>query len=145
MRHPLRLIAPIVAVAALVLAGASSALAAAQPSSASLDSAWCFQDVTTQYCFDVTGEVKYLDNKIGSTANIHAITRTTVYESGVYVGESQSVEYFRGVFGADGTVVFQSLIHTRSTVGDESCTYHLVLRLADYEAVVYQVNSTCGG
>jgi hypothetical protein len=39
----------------------------------------------------------------------------------------------------------QSIVHTRSSVGDESCTYHMVLRLADYEAVVYQVTSTCGG
>ena len=145
MRHPLRLIAPIIAVAALVLAGASSALAAAQPSSASLDTAWCFQDAATEYCFDVTGTVKYLDHEAGSTVNIHSITRTTVYESGLYVGESQSVEFFRGVFEADGTVVMQSLIHTRSTVGDVPCTYRLVLRLADYEAVVYHEDSTCGG
>jgi hypothetical protein len=145
MRHPLRLIAPVVAVAALVLGGASSALAAAQPSSASLDTAWCFQDASTQYCFDVTGTVKYLDNKAGSTVDVHSITRTTVYESGQYAGESRSVEFFRGVFQADGTVVLQSLIHTQSTVGNEDCTYHLVLRLADYEAVVDHVNSTCGG
>jgi hypothetical protein len=63
----------------------------------------------------------------------------------VYAGESQSVEFFRGVFVADGTVVMQSLIHTRSTVGDDKCSYHLVLRLADYEAVVDHVTSTCGG
>jgi hypothetical protein len=48
------------------------------------------------------------------------------------------------VFEADGTVVMQSLIHTRSNVGGEDCTYHMVLRLADYEAVVYRVTSTCG-
>jgi hypothetical protein len=146
MRNPLRLVAPVIAVAALVLAGASSALAAAQPSSASLDESWCFQDSPTiEYCFDVTGTVKYLDTQAGSTVNIHATTRTRVYESGQYAGESKSVEFFRGVFQADGTVVMQSLVHTRSRVGDEACTYHLVLRLADYEAVVYHVNSTCGG
>jgi hypothetical protein len=145
MRRPLRLIAPVLAVAAIVLGGASSALAAATPSSASLDATWCFQDASTQYCFDVTGTVQYLDTKIGSSVNIHEITRTTVYESGQYLGESMSVETLRGVFEADGTVVFQSLVHTRSTVGDEACTYHMVLRLADYEAVVYQVTSTCGG
>jgi len=145
MRNPLRLIAPVVAVVALVLGGASSALAAAQPSSASLDEAWCFQDITIQYCFDVTGTVKFLDNKAGSTVNIHAITETTVTESGVYVGESRSVEYLRGVFQADGTVVLQSLIHTRASFGDQTCSYHMVLRIADYEAVVDNVNSTCGG
>jgi hypothetical protein len=144
MRPVFRFVALALATTAILLAGASSALAAASPSSASLDADWCFQDGSTQYCFDVDGTVHYLDNKIGSTVTINGITRTTVYESGQYVGDSQSVEMFRGVFRADGTVVMQSLIHTRSTVGDESCTYHLVLRLVDYEAVVDQVTSTCG-
>jgi hypothetical protein len=65
-----------------------SALAAAAPSSASLDSNWCFQDGSRQYCFDVTGTVQYLDTKVGSSVNIHEITRTTVYESGQFVGDS---------------------------------------------------------
>jgi hypothetical protein len=145
MRNPLRLIAPALAVAAIVLGGASSALAAATPSSASLDANWCFEDGSTQYCFDVTGTVQYLDTQVGSTANIHQITRTTVYESGEFVGDSMSVSTDRFAFQADGTVVIQAVVHTRSTVGDEACTYHMVLRLADYEAVVYQVTSSCGG
>ena len=145
MRTLFRLVAPVLAAAAIVLAGASSTLAAATPSSASLDADWCFQDSTTMYCFDVDGSVHYLDNQAGSTVNIHSITRTTVYESGQYAGEAKSVESFRGVFQADGTVVMESKIHTRSTVGGEDCTYHMVLRLADYEAVVYHVTSTCGG
>jgi hypothetical protein len=145
MRTRIRLLAPFLAALAIVLGGASSALAAATTNSASLDAKWCFQDVSTQYCFDVTGTVRYLDTKPGSTVNIHEIVRTTVYESGQYVGESMDVTSDRFVFGADGTVVIQSVVHTRSRIGDEACTYHMVLRLADYEAVVYQVTSTCGG
>jgi hypothetical protein len=76
---------------------------------------------------------------------VNEITRTTVHQSGLYAGESKSVEMFRGVFQNDGTVVLQSLIHTRSTVYGEDCTYHMVLRIADYEAVVDHVVSTCGG
>jgi len=144
MRHLLRPVAPILAIAALVLVGASSALAAASPSSASLDADWCFQDGSTQYCFDVDGTVHYLDNKAGSTVTINQITQTTVYEAGQYAGSSKSVTMNRGVFQSDGTVVIQAVVHTRSTVGDDDCTYHMVLRLADYEAVVYQVTSTCG-
>jgi hypothetical protein len=144
MRNPFRLLAPVLAVAAIVLAGGSSALAAAAPSSASLDANWCFQDASIQYCFDVDGTVHYLDTKVGSSVTVNEIIRTTVYASGEYAGESMSVEMFRGVFEADGTVVMQSLIHTRSNVGGEDCTYHMVLRLADYEAVVYRVTSTCG-
>jgi hypothetical protein len=145
MRHPFRFLAPVLAVAAIVLGGASSALAAATPSSASLDANWCFQDASTQYCFDVTGTVQYLDTKVGSSVDIHQITRTTVYESGQFVGDAMSVTADRFVFEADGSVVIQAVVHTRSTVGDEACSYHMVLRLADYEAVVYQVTSTCGG
>jgi len=144
MRHLLRPVAPILAIAALVLVGASSALAAASPSSASLDADWCFQDGSTQYCFDVDGTVHYLDNKAGSTVTINQITQTTVYEAGQYAGSSKSVTMNRGVLQSDGTVVIQAVVHTRSTVGDDDCTYHMVLRLADYEAVVYQVTSTCG-
>ena len=144
MRHLLRPVAPILAIAALVLVGASSAFAAASPSSASLDADWCFQDGSTQYCFDVDGTVHYLDNKAGSTVTINEITQTTVYEAGQYAGSSKSVGMYRGVFQADGTVVIQTVVNTRSTVGDDDCTYRMVLRLVDYEAVVYQVTSTCG-
>jgi hypothetical protein len=144
MRPVFRLVALALATTAILMAGASSAFAAAAPSSASLDADWCFQDGSIEYCFDVDGTVHYLDNKVGSTVTINEITRTTVYESGQYVGESQSVQMFRGVFQADGTVVTQTIVNTRSTVGDEACAYHLVLRLADYEAVVYHVISTCG-
>jgi hypothetical protein len=144
MRHPFRFLAPVLALAAIVLGGASSALAAATPSSASLDANWCFQDASTQYCFDVTGTVQDLDTKPGSSVNIHQITRTTAYESGQFVGEAMSVTADRFVFEADGTVVIQAVVRTRSSIGDEACTYHMVLRLADYEAVVYQVTSTCG-
>jgi hypothetical protein len=65
----------------------------------------------------IPGHVHDLDNKVGSSVTINSTTRTTVYESGQYAGESKSVEPFRGVFGADGTVVMQSVIHTRSSVG----------------------------
>lgn len=144
MRNPFRLLAPALAVAAIVLAGGSAALAAASPSSASLDANWCFQDASIEYCFDVEGTVHYLDTNVGSSVTVNEITRTTVYDTGAYVGESMSVQMFRGEFQADGTVVMQSLIHTRSNIGDEPCVYRTVLRLVDYEAVVYQVTSTCG-
>ena len=144
MRKLFRLAAPVLAAATIVLAGASSTLAAASPSSMSLDANWCFQDGTTRYCFDIDGTVHFLDTTVGSTVTLNKITRTTVYESGVYAGETMSVGMLRGSFQADGTVVMQSVINTRSTVNDEPCEYHMVLRLDDYEAVVYQVISTCG-
>ena len=144
MRKIIRFAAPIVAAAAIAVAGASSALAAASPSTVSLDANWCFQDGTTQYCFDVDGQAHFVDNKAGSAVTIQSTTRTTVTESGVYVGESRSLQVFRDVFAADGSVTMQSIIHTRATAGDATCSYSLVLRLVEYEAVVLHETSTCG-
>jgi hypothetical protein len=145
MRKLFRIVTPILAAAAIALGSGSAALAAAAPRNVSLDDAWCFQDVTITYCFDVTGHALFLDNKPGESVTINETTRTTVYESGVYAGESKSTTNDRFVFQDDGTVVMKTTVHTRSRIGDEDCTYHMVLRLADFEATVYHVNSTCGG
>lgn len=144
MHRFVRLAAPVVAALAIAVAGASSALAAAQTQSVSLDADWCFQDGSTQYCFDVDGKAQFVDNQAGSSVTINSITRTTVYESGAYAGESKSVQMFRGVFAADGTVTMQSNVHTRATSGDETCTYKMVLRIVDYEFVLDHTVSTCG-
>jgi hypothetical protein len=138
-----RFFAPLIGAAFLVLAGASSALAAASPSSASLDANWCYISGPATYCYDIDGTVRYLETTAGSSVTIHKTVRTTVYESGVYAGEIMSVQTLRGVFEADGTIVTQSIITTRSTAGDEPCAYRMVLRLVDFEAVVYQVIQTC--
>ena len=144
MRSLVRLVAPLLAATAIVIAGSSSALAAASPSTASLDAAWCFDDIGTVYCFDVDGQVQYLDNHVGSSVSIHSRTKTTVTEAGAVVGESFNVDYFRGVFKADGTVEMTSIVNTTSQNGDTSCKYQLVLRLVDYEAQVFSERSTCG-
>lgn len=145
MRKLFRIAAPILAATAIALGSGSTALAAATPTSASLDDSWSFEDGSMTYRFDITGKVQYLDNKLGSTVSVNQITRTTFLRDGQYVGESRSVAHLRGVFQADGTVVMQNSTHTRSTVDGEDCVYHLVLRIVDYEATVYHVKSTCGG
>ena len=145
MRNALRLLIPVLTAAVIVLGSGSSVLAAATPTKESLDANWCFTDVTRTYCFDVDGTVHYLDNSAGSSLTYTAITRTSFFEDGQYIGSSKSVETLRGVFANDGTVTMQTGIHTRSTVDGEDCVYHLVLRLADYEVVVDHVKSTCGG
>ena len=145
MRSLTRFVAPLLAVTALVIAGGSSALAAASPSVVPIDQSWCFDDGATDYCFDMDGKVVFLDTKAGSSVTITERVKTTVYEDGAYYGETFSTQLLRGVFQADGTVASQSVIHTRSSGGDEDCTYHMVLRLADYEAVTYHETSSCGG
>ena len=144
LRKLFRIAAPILAATVIAL-GSGSAAIAATPTTMSLDKNWCFTDSTMKYCFDVTGKAQFLDNKAGSSVSVQETTRTTYYRSGEYIGSSQAVEHFRSVFQADGTVVMKSGIHTRSTVDGEDCGYHLVLRIADYEAVVYHERGTCGG
>ena len=103
MRSLFRFVAPVIAAGAIVLAGSTAALAATSKTD-SLDANWCFDDVVVLYCFDVTGTVKYVDGKAGSSVTVHQRTVTTYYEGGVYAGESRSVEMLRGVFQNDGTV-----------------------------------------
>jgi hypothetical protein len=145
MRKLFRIVTPILAAAAIVLSSGSTVLAGASSSNESLDTSWCFHDVTITYCFDVTGHVHYLDNKAGSSLTLQETTITKVYQDDVYQGESKDVEQLRGVFANDGTVVMSSRIHTHSRVGDEDCIYHMVLKIVDYEITVDHTTSTCGG
>jgi hypothetical protein len=144
MRKLFRILTPILAATAIALSSGSAVLAAASSESDSLNTSWCFQDVTMRYCFDVTGHVHYLDNKAGESLTLQQTTITKVYEGDVYQGESKSVEQLRGVFADDGTVVMSSRVHTRSRVGEEDCVYHMVLKIVDYEITVDHTTSTCG-
>jgi hypothetical protein len=143
MRHAFRILASLLAVAAIAVAGASSALAAASPSSASLDANFCFDSGPKHYCYDIDGTVHYLDTTAGSSATINQITRTTVSENGEVTGEAMSVQMLRGVFQADGTVVINTVVNTQSSLSGDQCSYRLVLRMVDYEAVVYQTYLGC--
>lgn len=143
MRSLFRFLAPVLAATAIALTGTASVLAAASPSSTSLDATWCYQTGPTEYCYEFDGAVHYLDTRAGSTVMVHLTTRTTVFESGQYVGETRSTSMTREVVQEDGTVVIQTVTNTRSTAGDEPCTYRLVLRLVDYEATVFNTTSTC--
>jgi hypothetical protein len=143
MRRFLRTIAPVVAAAAFVLAGASSVLAAGSASTASLDASFCYPSGATTYCYDIDGAIHFVDSSAGSAYTLEKSVRTTAYENGVEVGSAFSTQVGRGFFEADGTVVIQTIINTRSSLGDEPCTYRLVARLVDYEAVVIQTENTC--
>ena len=143
MQRFLRIVGPAVAAAAFVLAGASSALAAGSASSASLDASFCYPSGATTFCYDIDGAIHFVDSSAGSAYTLEKTTRTTKFENGVEVGSAFSTQVGRGVFEADGTVVIQTITNTRSSLGDEPCTYRLVVRLVDYEAVVYQTENTC--
>ena len=138
-----KLLASALAAAVLLLVGATSAFAAASQSTASLDANFCFDSGSKEYCYDFEGTVHYLDTTAGSSATIHQITRTTVSENGEITGEAMSVQMLRGVFQADGTVVTNTVVNTHSSLSGDQCSYRLVLRLIDYEAVVYQTYLGC--
>jgi hypothetical protein len=132
--------APVVAAAALVLGGASSALAAS-PSSTSLDASFCYPSGASTFCYDIDGAIHYVDSAAGSAYTLEQRVRTTRFENGIAVGSAFSVQKSRGVFRTDGTVVIDTVTHTHSTLDGEPCSYRLVLRLVDYEAVVdHEVN-----
>ena len=143
MPRLLRILGPAIAAAAFVLAGASSALAAGSASSASLDAEFCYPSGAITFCYDIDGAIHFVDSSAGSSYTLEKTVRTTKYEDGVEVGSAFSTQVGRGVFQADGTVVTDTIINTRSSLNDEPCTYRLVLRLVDYEAVVYQTSNTC--
>ena len=133
--------APVVAAAALVLGGASSAFAAGSASSASLDDSFCYPSGTSTFCYDIDGAIHFVDSKAGSAYTLEKRVTTTKIENGIEVGRAFSAQVSRGVFKADGTVVIDTITNTRSTLDGEPCTYRLVLRLVNYEAVVdHEVN-----
>ena len=145
MRTLFRLVAPVAAAVMIVLAGSSTAFAARSSDTYSLDAAWCFDDAGTLYCYDIQGEIRANDTSAGSLVTVHTITRTTVTEGGVVVGESKSVAMEVERVQRDGTVVIQSGIHTRAVNDDQACNYRLVIRLVDYTATVINESWSCGG
>jgi hypothetical protein len=150
MRLIARAIAPILAAAAIALAGGAPAVLAdsenaAQPWSLDLRAEWCFDDSPGYlYCFDVKGKAQFVDNKAGSSVTITERNHTVVSKDGVVVGEDTTVSLLRGVYQEDGTVVTQERVHTRATFGDESCQYSSIYRIVDFELVLDHVRSTCG-
>jgi hypothetical protein len=143
MRRLFRTLVPVVAAAAIALGGASSVFAAGAASSASLDASFCYPTGATTICYDIDGSIHFVDTAAGSSYTLQKIVRTTEFENGVEVGSAMSTQIGRGVFQADGTVVIDTIINTRSSLDGEPCTYRLIARLVDYEAVVFQTVNTC--
>ena len=143
MRRLFQSLAPVIAAAAFVLAGSSSALAAGDASSASLDANFCYPSGATTFCYDIDGSIHFVDSSAGSQYTLQKTVRTTKFENGVEVGKAFSTQVGRGTFQANGTVVIQTIINTRSTLDGDPCTYRLVLRLVDYEAVIDHDVNTC--
>jgi hypothetical protein len=144
MRSLIRIVAPLLAVAAIALGGASSALAASPVTySLPIDEAWCFDDGARDYCFEVTGHAQFVTT--GSKESVVATTRfhTTFYEQDAYVGESVVTSLDRFVLAADGSYTQQTVWHTKSALGDEVCSMQVVWMAAEFETVVDHWSGGC--
>jgi hypothetical protein len=147
MRSLVRIVAPVLAVSALLLGGGSSALAASDNAattySRDLDAAWCFDDVVQQYCFDVSGQAHFVQKGDRESVVTNERFHTVVLKDGVQVGESTQVSMDRFAVSADGTYVQQTVQHVRSVTGDETCSIQIVWRQADFETVVDHWSGGC--
>ncbi len=144
MHRLVRLLAPVLAVAALAVAGGSQALAAS-PTSQDLSDAWCFDDSPWYtYCFDVTGKAEFTDSKPGSAVIVHQKVVTTISLGGVVLGQSTELTNDRFFFGNDGVAVYHTVTNTKSRFLDETCHYQAVLQIRDFDVTIDHVNSSCG-
>ena len=146
MRTLFRLVAPVLAAAAIALGSGSAALAAASPSSESLDANWCFQDVTALYCFDVTGHATTSTTRPAASLTLQQTTVTTVYEAGV---GRRSRARASSSFAVSSPRTARPSCRPGSTRARGSarsdCVYHMVLKIVDYEVTVDHTTSTCTG
>jgi hypothetical protein len=148
-----RIVAPVIAAAAIALGGASSALAApgsaasgsaARPVTWDLDAEWCFDDSPGYvYCFEVDGTARFHDTRAGSSVTVNERFHTDFYKYGVLVGESTEVSLLRSTYRADGTVTTQEVSHLKGSLGGETCNITIVWRQADYEVVVDHWSGGC--
>lgn len=144
MHRIARLLAPVIAVAALAIAGGSQALAAA-PTTENLADSWCFDDTPWYvYCFDVTGTAQYTDTKPGAAVMIHQKTVTTISQNGVVLGTSTDLYNDRFFFGNDGVAVYHTVQNSKSDFLGVKCHYQAVLQIKDFDVTIEHVNSSCG-
>jgi hypothetical protein len=147
MRQLIRIVAPVLAALAIVLGGASSALAAsgnaAVPYSWDLDAEWCFDDVVLQYCFDVEGKAQFVDTRDRSSVSTTQRVHTVISRDGAVIGESTVLTHDRFVFAADGTYTQQLVELTRASYEGQVCRIAIVWRQAEFETVVDHWSGGC--
>jgi hypothetical protein len=151
MSRFIRIVGPVVAALAIVLGGATSALAASGPApsgsgaaySWDLDAEWCFDDVVFQYCFDVTGKAQFVERANRSSVVTHHVVHTVITKDGAYVGESTVISNDRFAIAADGTYTQRVVELTRSQYDAEVCRIAIVWRQADFETVVDHWSGSC--
>ncbi len=144
MRTFLRTLAATAALAALVLgAGASTALAAGNPSSATVahdefDDAWCFDYGVQLDCTVAHGTLDVTITPDGrEMGRIHFREFVTSYDpSGVQTGTFKISSFDRTVFADGGQTSTFTVSRFQGSGPYESCHGGYLLRIVDYEVQV---------
>jgi len=144
MTSLLRVLAVTAAIGALVLGGASTALAAAPNGSAAsvaryeFDDEWCFDYGTSYDCSVVDGTLF-----VTTTPDGRDIARITFRElvksytpDGTQIGSTRIVAFDRTVFADGGQDQTFSVTHTRATGDFGTCISTYQFKIVDYEVLV---------
>jgi hypothetical protein len=144
MRTFIRTLAATAALAALVLgAGASTALAAGNPSSATVahyefDDAWCFDYGVQLDCTVSHGSLDVTTPPDGrEMARIHFRELVTSYDaSGVQIGTFKMSSFDRTVFAEGGQTSTFTVSRFRGSGPDDTCHGGYLLRIVEYTVQV---------
>jgi hypothetical protein len=139
MRSSRSLVAGTLLATTLLTASAAAALASgpATVDRHAVASAWCFQDVTLEYCTTVEGFFQVVTQPGGrESATTHLRQRVVIREAGSYIAEYTTLTQDRFVFDPDGEYVSHEVTHTRAALGDLRCISTTVFRLADFDVVI---------
>ena len=144
MRSLVRIVAPVLAVVAIALGGASSTLAASQSPGWSVDEAWCNGDDAFLICFEVKGRVQLMLTDNTSAVVVNVREHASFYEQGALVAETDEVTHERFAVNGSGVYTTQVVTHTRVADGDVTCQSQLVYRIVDFDLVTDHQGGTCG-
>jgi hypothetical protein len=143
-------VAPVLAVIAIALGGASSTLAAAPSSTAAsgggwnIDEAWCNGDETFMICFEVSGHVQLMLSGSTSAIVINHKEHADFYVQGSLVAATDEFAHERFAVNPNDVYTTQVVTHTRVAEGDVTCQYQLVYRIVDFDLVTDHQAGTCG-
>jgi len=129
-------------VAIVALGGSSASAFAASDNAAApwrYDFGWeyCWDGGSTDYCFDMKGNLHVTEFTDGSSfATINARQTTKVYENGILVATVVENTLDRSMFDGFGEVSMLSVAHTRVTGADQQCVFTTILKKVDFEIVL---------
>jgi hypothetical protein len=150
MRTLIRIVAPVLAVAAIALGGASSALAASPSSTAAsgggwnIDEAWCNGDESYRICFEVSGHVQLMLSGSSSAIVINQMEHADFYVQGSLVAQTDEFAHERFAVSPNDVYTTHVVTHTRIAEGDVTCQSQLVYRIVDFDLVTDHQGGTCG-